>query len=104
MSKSGFTPQLVHHIAQLAQLTLSSTEEVSISQDFVKTIEVVARMSELNTTAVAPTHQVTGLENVWRADKVDEKRMFTQAEALANAAKTAAGFFVVPQVIDQKDI
>jgi Asp-tRNA(Asn)/Glu-tRNA(Gln) amidotransferase C subunit len=39
--------------------------------------------------------------NVLREDVVEEKRMFTQEEALSNAKKTHQGFFVVDQLIDQ---
>lgn len=103
MSKTGFTPLVVQHIAQLANLTVSSEEETALATAFSETIEVVATMGELDTQNVQPTHQVTGLENVWREDTVDETRTFTQNEALANASQTYDGFFVVPQVLDQKD-
>ncbi len=100
MSKS-FSQQTVHHIAQLANIPLTSEEEVKLAGQFEETIEVVAHLSELETANVEPTHQVTGLENVWRDDVVDEERMFTQEQALANASKKADGYFVVPQVIAQ---
>lgn len=103
MPKSGFSPQVVHHIAQLANLTISAEEEVSLGAAFAETIDVVAKMSELDTKQVQPTHQVTGMENIWREDTVDADRMFSQSDATANAKETYAGFFVVPQVIDQKD-
>lgn len=103
MSKAVFTPQIVHHIAQLANLSVTPTEEETLSKAFAETIDVVAKMADLDTTKIEPTHQVTGLENVLREDEVISEQMFTQDEALANAARSHAGFFVVPQVIDQKD-
>lgn len=103
MSKSGFTPQIVHYIAQLANVPVTSAEETTLGEAFSDTIDVVAKMAELDTATVQPTHQVTGLENVMREDVIDETRMFTQEQALANAAKTYAGFFVVPQVIEQQE-
>lgn len=92
----------MHHIAGLANIPVSRDEESKFSAAFTDTIAVVAEMSQLDTSKTQPTHQVTGLENVWREDVVDEKRMFTQSQALANAHKTHDGYFVVPQVIDQE--
>jgi aspartyl-tRNA(Asn)/glutamyl-tRNA(Gln) amidotransferase subunit C len=95
----NFSQQIVHHIAQLANIPVSSDEETKLATQFEETIEVVAHLSELDTTNVEPTSQVTGLENVWREDIVDAKRMFTQDQALANAQKKDNGYFVVSQII-----
>ena len=101
MTQSSVSSSAVHKIAQLANIPVTPEEEEKLSQAFNETLEVVAHMSELDTSNVQPTYQVTGLENVFRDDVVDEKRMFTQTQALANAHKTHAGYFVVQQVIDQ---
>ena len=91
----------VKHIAVLANIPLSETEEPKLAKAFEETIQVVAHMSELDTSKTEPTHQVTGLENIWREDIVDEKRMFTQAQAVANAPSSYQGYFKVKQIIDQ---
>lgn len=96
-----FSNQVVRHVANLANIPISDAESQSLETAFEETIKVVSHLTELNTTKTEPTHQVTGLENVLREDKVTENRMFTQAEALANAQETHEGYFVVPQVIDQ---
>lgn len=70
---------------------------------FADTLEVVAEMGKLDTANTPPTHQVTGLENAWREDIVDNEQTFSQEEALANAAKTHDGYFVVPQIIEQDE-
>ncbi len=98
---NSFSQQTVHHIAQLANIPISSDEEAKLAGQFEETIEVVAHLSELDTANVEPTSQVTGLENVLRDDVVDTSRMFSQDQALANASKKADGYFVVPQVIAQ---
>jgi aspartyl-tRNA(Asn)/glutamyl-tRNA(Gln) amidotransferase subunit C len=92
---------IVAHIAQLAQLPITSAEEKSLEKAFDETIKVIDNMQQLDVEGVEPTHQVTGLVNVLREDVVEEKRMFTQEEALSNAKKTHQGFFVVDQLIDQ---
>lgn len=103
VSNTSFSSQAVQHIAQLANIPISSADEKMLSAAFTETIEVVAQMSKLDTSHTPPTHQVTGLENAWREDIVDAKRSFSQTAALANASKTHDGYFVVPQVIDQDE-
>ncbi len=102
MSQNQITSATVNKIAKLAHIPVSAAEEATLSQAFNETLEVVAHMSELDTSSVQPTHQVTGLENVWRDDVVATSRMFTQTQALANAKHTYQGYFVVPQIIDQE--
>ncbi len=91
---------LVHHIAALANIPLTENQEEKLAQGFVTTLKVVDRLMEVDTKGIEPTHQVTGLENVWREDEVDASRTFTQEEALANAKTTHQGYFVVPRVIE----
>lgn len=101
MTQNNVSSSAVHKIAQLANIPITPEEEVTLSQAFNETLDVVAHMSTLDTSAVPATCQVTGLENILRADVIDETRMFSQAQALANAHTTYQGYFVVPQVIDQ---
>jgi aspartyl/glutamyl-tRNA(Asn/Gln) amidotransferase C subunit len=96
-----FSNQVVRHVAELANIPITDNEAQTLESAFEETIGVVGHLSEVSTNSTEPTHQVTGLENIWREDQVTAERMFTQAEALANAQSTHEGFFVVPQVIDQ---
>lgn len=91
----------VAHIAKLANIPVTETEAAKLATAFNETLEVVNQLKEVDTTNVPTTHQVTGFENVTRDDLVDEKNMFTQNEALANATRKYNGYFVVPQVIDK---
>ncbi len=101
MSSSIISPQIVQHIAKLANLTLTAEEVKKLSDGFNTTLEVVDQLKKIPVDGVKPTFQVTGLTNIWREDVVDEERMFTQEQALLNAKETHAGYFVVPQIIDQ---
>ncbi len=96
------TPQIVDHIAKLANIPVTEDEKKILADGFTKTMEVVDHLSELDTSSIEPTHQVTGLVNVLRDDVVDEARMFTQKQALSNAKKTHQGFFVVDQILEEK--
>jgi aspartyl-tRNA(Asn)/glutamyl-tRNA(Gln) amidotransferase subunit C len=103
VSKSVVSSQQVAHVAQLSNLKLSEDQLRTFPAAFSETLSVVDQLRELNVADVEPTHQVTGLENIWREDKIQEEYMFTQAQALANAAQTHEGFIVVPQIIEQTD-
>lgn len=97
------TTSQVRHIAQLADIPITAQEEVNLADAFNETLEVVDKLKSVNVQNVEPTHQVTGLENIWREDKINQTNTFTQTQALANARQTHQGFFVVSRIIDQKD-
>lgn len=92
---------VVQHIAHLAQIPISKMEESGLEHAFDETLKVIDKLNSLDVKKVEPTHQVTGLVNILREDVVEEKRMFTQEEALSNAKQTHNGFFVVNQLIEQ---
>lgn len=98
---STFDPKLVKHIANLANIPLKAGEEINLAQAFDETLEVIEKLKELDTTKTLPTYQVTGLKNVFREDVIEEKRMFSQEEALKNAPSVAEGYFLVPRIIDK---
>lgn len=93
-------PKLVEHIAELAQIPVTEEEKTELAEAFNQTLGVIEELQEVETEGVEPTHQVTGLVNNTREDKVKPEVMFTQEEALANAQRTHQGYFVVERVID----
>lgn len=98
--KQAVDKQLVRHIAQLANIPISPKEEEELANDFSETLAVIDKLQKVDTKGVEMTHQVTGLKNITREDEVNEKTIFTQKEALANASRTHNGFFVVERLID----
>ncbi len=103
INHQSITTNQVKHIAQLANIPITETEEVSLSDAFNETLGVIDELKAVDVDGIEPTHQVTGLENVWREDKITSARMFSQKQALANAKHAYRGYFVVPRVIDEKD-
>jgi aspartyl-tRNA(Asn)/glutamyl-tRNA(Gln) amidotransferase subunit C len=101
MSDRSKTAIPVAHIAKLANIPITAAEEKKLEQSFEETLAVVSKLQAIDVSQVEPTYQVTGLENVLREDVVNEKKMFTQQEALANAVDQHDGYFVVPQIIAQ---
>ena len=60
----------VQHLAQLSSLQLADDELDNLQTDISNILGYVEQLSELDTTGVEPTYQVTGLENIGRADTV----------------------------------
>lgn len=95
------TSDQVKHIAGLANIPVTDQESGALAEAFEDTLAVVGQLQSVSVEGVEPTHQVTGFENVLREDVVEEDRMFSQEEALANAKNTHDGFFVVERIIDE---
>ena len=97
-----FTPADVSHIAALANIPVTDEEKKTLAQGFTKTISIVEKLNTLDVSKVDAKH-MTGLLNVLREDEVDEKRMFTQDQALANGSNTHNGYFVVDRIIEAEE-
>ncbi len=68
----SLTSKEVAHIAQLARLGLTSAETEKFTQQLSSILDYVEQLKKINTDGVEPTAQVTGLENIYRTDTVDE--------------------------------
>lgn len=99
----SITVEQVAKVAKLANIPVAQSQLESLKDAFVETLGVVTNLQQVDVSTVEPTHQVTGLENVWRDDVVHPEWSFTQSQAVANAKRHHQGYFVVPQVIDQGD-
>ena len=74
------TADQVRHIAKLARLGLTEEEIGKFAGQLDNILTYVAKLNEVDTSDVAATSQVTGLQNVLREDK--EKRFSNQEELL----------------------
>lgn len=88
----------VQHLAQLSNLQLSDDEAASLQKDLVAIIGYIDELSELDTTGVEPTYQVTDLQNVWREDAVDTYGL-ARDELLALAPGQSSHHIKVPKVL-----
>lgn len=94
---------LVKKTSQLANLQTTSAEEKELITAFAVTLEVMDQLQTVDVSQVEPTSRIGNDVNRWREDEIDEKRMFTQKQALANThGKTHRGFFVVERLIDHE--
>lgn len=88
----------VQHLAQLSSLQLSDTELESLRGDLEGIIGYIQQLSELDTTGVEPTYQVTDLQNAWRDDVVNTYGVDRET-LLARAPAVEAHQIKVPKVL-----
>jgi aspartyl-tRNA(Asn)/glutamyl-tRNA(Gln) amidotransferase subunit C len=106
----------VVHVAQLANLELTSDEQAAMVRDLNSILEHVDRLSELDTTNVPPmavgfgasaTGAAPGDMNSQPRDASREdvaqglRESLPHVEALANAPDSDGTFFLVPKVIER---
>lgn len=90
----------IKYLIKLANLHISDTLINKFLPPVIKVLDFMSKIQQIDTKNVEETSQVTGQENVFRADEIDEKRMLTQKEALSNAKKSHNGYFVVKAIFE----
>ncbi len=95
---STITTDDVRHLAQLSNLQLSDDETESLRGDIAHILDYIDQLNELDTTGVEPTYQVTGLENVWRDDAIDNGSISSD-QLLALAPEQTDHSVKVPKVL-----
>ena len=88
----------VLHLAQLSSLALTDNEIDGLRVDIGNILNYIQQLSELDTSGVEPTYQVTDLENVWRDDVIDDYGISRDA-LLALAPASQNGQIKVPKVL-----
>jgi aspartyl-tRNA(Asn)/glutamyl-tRNA(Gln) amidotransferase subunit C len=88
----------VLHLAQLSSLQLDETEIEPLQRDLAGIVDYINQLSELDTSGVEPTYQVTDLKNVWREDKVDNYNI-DREKLLQLASKSKNNQIEVPKVL-----
>lgn len=95
---SSITIQDVKKLAKLSALTISDTEADALRSQLEEILGFVSKLSEVDTTGVEPTYQVTGLSNVWREDEVLDYGLDRDA-LLKNAPDQQDGQIKVKRVL-----
>ncbi len=94
----SLTPEEVRHIALLARLRLSDEEETRFREQLSAILDYAARLSQVDTSAVAGTASVLPFHAPLRPD---EARPGQSIDAtLANAPETQEGMFRIPPVFN----
>jgi aspartyl-tRNA(Asn)/glutamyl-tRNA(Gln) amidotransferase subunit C len=96
------TEDEVRYVADLANLRLSEQEVHRMSHDLGEILTHIEQLNELDTRSVAPMAQVLFEEDEIATLREDVPHTpLTNAEALANAPMSGAGYFKVPRVIER---
>ena len=88
----------VAHIAKLANLPLTDEEVSKFELQLSEILRYVDQLQQVDTSSVSETSQVTGLENVLRADSA--KSSLSQEEAISNTKSQHNGLFQVKGILD----
>jgi aspartyl-tRNA(Asn)/glutamyl-tRNA(Gln) amidotransferase subunit C len=88
----------IKYVAHLARLSLSPTEEASMSGQLAEVLKYMDKLKEVDVSNVEPMAHAFPIVNVARADQVTAS--LSQEEALANAPAKAGGLFIVPRIVE----
>lgn len=95
---STITTEDVQRLAGLSNLQLTPEETANLQKDLGNIVDYITHLSELDTSGVEPTYQVTGLENVWR-DDIARSSEAGRDELLALAPDVRDNQVKVPKVL-----
>lgn len=87
----------VRHLAALSEIQLSDGELESLTTDIDNIVGYINQLDELDTDQVEPTFQLTGLQNVWRDDKIEPQ--LSREKLLNLAPDTENNQVKVPKVL-----
>ncbi len=87
----------VRHLAALSEIQLSDSELESLTTDIDNIVGYINQLDELDTDQVEPTFQLTGLQNVWRDDKIEPQ--LSREKLLNLAPDTENNQVKVPKVL-----
>jgi len=93
----AITRNEVLHLAKLANLEFTEEEVDRFTRQIGSILDYVARLNELDTSAIEPTSHVESGSHALRDDAL--RPSIPRAEALANAPESDGSHFKVPKVI-----
>ena len=91
---------IVEHIAKLARIGVGEAEARRFSAELDSILEYVAKLNALDTSSVAPTAQVGGLENQWRDDGASRVPPHDPAHLTGAFPKRRGGFLEVEAIFE----
>lgn len=91
----------VFNLAKLAQIAISVDEADYFANSISKIVDLVDKLNSIDTSKISPLIHTCANQTALREDKVTETNQIIALEA--NAPQTAAGLFLVPQVIDHNE-
>lgn len=94
--------QTIVHVADLARIALTDEEIDRFTGQLSVVLDAVARLGEVDTSAIAPTASVLPLKDVEREDVARAGLSTEQALANAPAGGRDGEFFRVQEVLEER--
>ena len=88
----------VSHIARLARIRVAGAELDALATELSNILTWIEQLNEVDTAEVPPMTSVVEMTLPRRLDEVNDGGC--RDDILANAPESAAGFFVVPKVLE----
>ena len=88
----------VRHIAKLARLRFTETEEAAFAETLSQILNYVEQLQTVDTSDVEPTTHAVALDMHFRPDVVGP--VLGREAALQNAPATVDGQFSVPKIVE----
>ena len=91
--------ETVMKVARLSRIKTSEADAEVLVGELNSILKMVNELEEVNTDGIEPMTSVIDVKYPERQDKITDGGI--QEKVLANAPEEAAGFFVVPKVIEE---
>lgn len=95
---STITARDVLYVAALANIAITENEAAKFTKELDVIIGYFEQLSQVDTTGLEPTYQVTGLTSVTRPDELIDYGT-TQADLLKNVPHVRGNYIEVPKVL-----
>ena len=90
----------LRHLEQLSSIMLTESERASMQAEIETLIDFADQMADLDTTGAEATRSMIREEHIFQGE--EREPSLSQADALANAAESEDGAFVVPAAVEQE--
>lgn len=88
-------------VASLARLSLTDQEIDEFGRQLTQILGYVETLNEVDVEQADPMPHAVDVRNVFRKD--ERRESLPREAALSNAPKTDGSYFLVPQILEQKD-
>ncbi|PIR92741.1 Asp-tRNA(Asn)/Glu-tRNA(Gln) amidotransferase GatCAB subunit C [Candidatus Falkowbacteria bacterium CG10_big_fil_rev_8_21_14_0_10_44_15] len=92
--------QEIQHIADLARLELTDEELEKYGSQLSDVLNYIDQLKEVDTSNIEPTAQVTGMENIMRADEAENWPLDETEAALGQAPEREGKYVKVRRVLN----
>jgi len=97
--KKKITPDIVKHVAKLANIPLQVSRTETFSNQLSEVIDYnISLLEKVDTENVEPTAHITGAFNIQREDETEPG--LSQEEALSNTKNKHNNFFKVKAILE----